>query len=96
MNKWVRELSVLRRAFFIASRFSGFETIEAGGSSMDNVENFEDFERYLIKIFSEAGMSVTKLQNPLYSATTTDIEVLSATTLGEPEIDMLISDQEDY
>ena len=48
MNKWVRELSVLRRAFFIASRFSKFETTEAGGIKMENVENFEDFERDLI------------------------------------------------
>ena len=96
MNKWVRELSVLRRAFFIASRFSGFETIEAGGNSMDNVDNFEDFERDLIKIFSEAGMSVTKLHNPLYSETVADIEALPTTTLDEPEINMLISDQEDY
>jgi hypothetical protein len=96
VNKWVRELSVLRRAFFIASRFSRFETTEAGGNSMDNVENFEDVERDLIKIFSEAGMSVTKLQNPLYSDATTDIEALHTITLDEPEIDMLISDQEDY
>ena len=41
-------------------------------------------------------MSVTKLQNPLYSDATTDIEVLHTITLDEPEIDMLISDQEDY
>ena len=96
MNKWVRELSVLRRAFFIASRFSKFETTEAGGIKMENVENFEDFERDLIKIFSEAGISVTQLQNPLYSDAETDILALHTITLDDPEIGMLISDQEDY
>ncbi len=96
MNKWVRELSVLRRAFFIASRFSRFETTEAGGISMDNIENLEDFERDLIKIFLDAGMSVTELQNPLYSDAETDILALHTITLDDPEIGMLISDQEDY
>ena len=96
MNKWVRELSVLRRAFFIASRFSRFETTEAGGIKMENVENFEDFERDLIKIFSEAGISVTQLPNPLYSDVETDVETLYPITLEKPTIGMLVSDQEDY
>ena len=63
---------------------------------MENIENFEDFERDLIKIFSEAGISVTQLQNPLYSDVETDVETLYPITLEKPTIGMLVSDQEDY
>ena len=33
---------------------------------MDEIDNYEEVERDLIKLFSEAGMTVKEYPNPLY------------------------------
>ena len=96
MNKWVRWLSVLRRAFLLPFAFSKLETVEAGGNNMNTFDNLENFEKYLIKLFYEAGILVTELQNPLYADGVADFYNPHIIILDEPKIDMIVFGQEDY